>query len=167
MNYEATPNLSPKPAYLIKGQGTKARAHLWTGTDTVCRMWSTGGLSKSKYSVCSDSGGRKTCHMCLAGGAPRAPASAKPATGKEKRLLERIVGQCGGTAACLRAELSGERDGDCLWHGSYPVTASIEDLVRVCQEWLDWERQVRNAQRILKENESEEASFYIDDDVPF
>lgn len=56
-------------AYLIRvhGLGSKSpRAHLWTGTDTVCRMWSTGGLAKSKYSVQADSRGLEICTMCQA-----------------------------------------------------------------------------------------------------
>jgi hypothetical protein len=84
-------------------------------------------------------------------------AGVKPAPGKKKWLLKRIIEGGDFAIACLKSELSGERDGDGLWHGSDPVSASIEDLIRVCQEWLDWENQVRNAQRILKENESEEA----------
>ncbi len=58
-------------AYLIHcyaRRGKKSRAHLWTGTDTVCRMWSTGGLAKSKYDTYDDSRGLKICTMCQATG---------------------------------------------------------------------------------------------------
>ncbi len=102
-------------------------------------------------------------------------AGVKPATGKRKRLLEQIIEvatgrtECGGTIDCLKMELSGERDGDGYWHGGDPVSASIEDLIRVCQEWLDWEKKVRNARHVLEENENESVRKFIpvDDDLPF
>jgi hypothetical protein len=99
-------------------------------------------------------------------------AGVEPAKGKEKRLLEKIVEEGQGTIECLKKELSGERDGDGLWHGSYPVSPCIEDLIRVCREWLDWENQVSQARAILKENESEaayglHAGLLTDDDLPF
>lgn len=28
---------------------SKGRTHIWDGSDTVCRMWSTGGLKQVKY----------------------------------------------------------------------------------------------------------------------
>jgi hypothetical protein len=53
--------------YLIRGagKGLKARAHLWDGADTVCRMWSTGGLAKRKYSVQAQVLGLPVCSMCV------------------------------------------------------------------------------------------------------
>jgi hypothetical protein len=53
--------------YLIRvaGKGLKARAHLWDGDDTVCRMWSTGGLAKRKYSVQRKDLGLPVCSMCV------------------------------------------------------------------------------------------------------
>lgn len=51
--------------YLIRLKKGKARAHLWNGTDTVCRMWSTGGLkARKQFLVCDTSENRKICHMC-------------------------------------------------------------------------------------------------------
>ena len=52
--------------YLIRGagKGRKACAHLWDGADTVCRMWSTGGLAKRKYSVQGKDMGLPVCSMC-------------------------------------------------------------------------------------------------------
>jgi hypothetical protein len=38
--------------------------HLFTGTDTVCRMYSTGGLKKQKYAIIDDIGERSLCAMC-------------------------------------------------------------------------------------------------------
>jgi hypothetical protein len=50
----------PNTAY-VRGKKT---THLWNGTDTYCRMWSTGGLKKSKYQF-SDVRGDNVCHLCL------------------------------------------------------------------------------------------------------
>lgn len=53
--------------FFIKNKG-KARAHLWTGTDTVCRMYSTGGLGRKadkRYSVQESTRGRYICTMCF------------------------------------------------------------------------------------------------------
>ncbi len=54
--------------YLIRNKPkAKMRAHIWTGTDTACRMWSTGGLiSRKGYSVHSTAEGRDICQMCKA-----------------------------------------------------------------------------------------------------
>lgn len=51
--------------YLIKVQGKKQKtAHLWDGTDTLCRMFSTGGLNPSKYEITDHKGERGICFMC-------------------------------------------------------------------------------------------------------
>jgi Zn-finger protein len=51
-------------SYLGRRTGS-GRLHLWTGTDTVCRMYSTGGLNPKKYVVHRDSDHRKICQNCL------------------------------------------------------------------------------------------------------
>lgn len=54
------------PRYLIRDKGTKKAAHIWTGSDTLCKLWSTGGMRKSKgYSVHEDQQGLELCQMCL------------------------------------------------------------------------------------------------------
>ncbi len=51
--------------YLIRNKGTKNKTHIWTGEDTACRMWSTGGLASSKgYTVHQGTDGHEICHMC-------------------------------------------------------------------------------------------------------
>jgi hypothetical protein len=50
--------------YLIRKNGTKQKAHVWLGGDTVCRMWSTGGLKRDRFEVRDDRGEREICHMC-------------------------------------------------------------------------------------------------------
>lgn len=41
-------------------------AHLWDGTDTRCRMWSTGGIQKkNRYFARATPEGRKVCNLCL------------------------------------------------------------------------------------------------------
>jgi len=49
--------------YLEKKK-SKSVSHIWTGTDSVCRMYSTGGLLKEKYHVV-DKPKNKVCFMCL------------------------------------------------------------------------------------------------------
>ena len=51
--------------YLIRRGKKKARAHLWLGRDTVCRLYSTGGIkAKSKFIVCDSPENRPICVMC-------------------------------------------------------------------------------------------------------
>lgn len=48
--------------YLVRKKNAKT-AHLWTGFDTVCRMYSTGGLRKKAYHAVHDSV-LPLCAMC-------------------------------------------------------------------------------------------------------
>lgn len=50
--------------YLIRMRGAKVKAHYWDGTDTFCRMASTGGLKLLRFAVCDDRGSHEVCHMC-------------------------------------------------------------------------------------------------------
>jgi hypothetical protein len=62
--------------YLIKRNGQRVTAHIWTGNDTLCTMASTGGLRLSRFEIHDSPNGRKICTMC----ANRAnqPAKTKP-----------------------------------------------------------------------------------------
>ena len=52
-------------AYLIRDKGQKKAAHIWTGDDTACRMWSTGGLKQNRgYTLWPHTDGHEVCHMC-------------------------------------------------------------------------------------------------------
>ena len=43
----------------------KKVAHIWTGKDTACRLWSTGGItSKNKYRITEEPKKSKICNMC-------------------------------------------------------------------------------------------------------
>ena len=42
----------------------KHKAHLWDGTDTVCRMASTGGLKMDTYKVFDSHNGKEICRIC-------------------------------------------------------------------------------------------------------
>jgi len=45
-------------------RGTRV-AHLWTGTDTACRMYSTGGITrKRRYHVSETNAGLPICVNC-------------------------------------------------------------------------------------------------------
>lgn len=48
--------------YLVRKKKAKT-AHLWTGFDTVCRMYSTGGLRKKSYQAVAQSD-LPLCAMC-------------------------------------------------------------------------------------------------------
>lgn len=54
-------------AVRCNGQGTPTgKTHLWTGHDTACRMWSTGGLPgrhKYRYFIAPPT---ELCHNCHA-----------------------------------------------------------------------------------------------------
>ena len=49
--------------YLVR-KGKPRVYHLWNGFDTVCRMYSTGGMSKKKYQVVTNPESRSLCTMC-------------------------------------------------------------------------------------------------------
>lgn len=61
MGYEA--EIPARPGYIMKVRRARS-AHVWTGNDTLCRMWSTGGLKKSGYVYSSEDTGLPTCYMC-------------------------------------------------------------------------------------------------------
>lgn len=48
-----------------KLKGKPAVAHIWSGDDTACRMWSTGGIGRKRpYEVVEDRGEHEVCQMC-------------------------------------------------------------------------------------------------------
>lgn len=49
--------------YLVRKKNAKT-AHIWTGYDTACRMYSTGGLQKKAYAVVNESD-LPACSMCV------------------------------------------------------------------------------------------------------
>lgn len=50
--------------YLYK-QSKKAKAHIWTGSDTLCRLWSTGGIpNKHKFNEYDTMGEKQVCQIC-------------------------------------------------------------------------------------------------------
>lgn len=50
--------------FLMRKKNPKT-AHMWLGNDTACRMYSTGGLVKSKYSLSNDKQDLRICQMCI------------------------------------------------------------------------------------------------------
>ena len=51
--------------YLVRPDKSKTVAHIWTGKDTACTMYSTGSNTQwSKYAVVDTDCGRKICTMC-------------------------------------------------------------------------------------------------------
>jgi hypothetical protein len=58
--------------YLVNLLKKDNAAHIWDGSDTACRMFSTGGLGKlvgrkgkKKFDTTTDLGGRSICLNCL------------------------------------------------------------------------------------------------------
>ena len=55
--------------YLVRER--KGIAHIWDGVDTLCRMYSTGGINKhrqrNKWVISDDKMNRKVCLMCVKG----------------------------------------------------------------------------------------------------
>ena len=50
--------------YLYNEKRKKTAAHIWTGEDTACRMFSTGGLKAGKKEIHDDLDHRRVCLMC-------------------------------------------------------------------------------------------------------
>ncbi len=53
--------------FLIRTKKRKrqaARAHIWTGEGTACRMFSTGGMNRRNYTRSTDGRGLPVCQMC-------------------------------------------------------------------------------------------------------
>lgn len=53
-----------KDKFLVRRVGSKSRAHLWNGSDTACRMFSTGGMCRDRYFCVTHPGPREICWMC-------------------------------------------------------------------------------------------------------
>lgn len=51
--------------YLLNPNKRKSTAHLWTGSNTVCRMYGSGGMNKRKQRLSATAMGKPICTMCL------------------------------------------------------------------------------------------------------
>lgn len=51
--------------YKTRVIGKKQKSHIWTGKDTACTMWSTGGLVVEKQWLETATPPRPVCQMCL------------------------------------------------------------------------------------------------------
>ena len=51
--------------YLLNPKTPGSRAHIWTGLDCACRMFSTGGMGKRRQRLFTTPMGKKVCEMCL------------------------------------------------------------------------------------------------------
>lgn len=51
--------------YLVRKKKPRVK-HIWLGTDSACRMWSTGGLRKNKYHLVTNLAAQdlEVCAMC-------------------------------------------------------------------------------------------------------
>jgi hypothetical protein len=50
--------------YLVSPNRKGTAAHVWWGTDTMCKMLSSGGMQERDRILTVDSMGRRLCHMC-------------------------------------------------------------------------------------------------------
>lgn len=50
--------------WLIRKKGKKVKAHIWLGNDTVCRMYSTGGMKPTRYETSESRDEHEISHMC-------------------------------------------------------------------------------------------------------
>ena len=73
-------------AYLVRRRKPTV-AHLWNGTDTACRMASTGGLNPDSYYVADDPQGRRICDLCSAVQCPKG----RPARSLQEALQEALA----------------------------------------------------------------------------
>lgn len=52
--------------FLVRVSKTGACAHVWTGQDTACKMWRSGGLKPNGVRLSSTQLGRRLCGLCAA-----------------------------------------------------------------------------------------------------
>ena len=50
--------------YLLNPRKKISKAHLWTGSDSYCSMFTTGGMRKEKQQLFETPLGKKICLMC-------------------------------------------------------------------------------------------------------
>ncbi len=50
--------------YLVRVSKSGLSAHVWTGEDTACKMWSSGGLLSKGVRLSSTQMGRRLCKIC-------------------------------------------------------------------------------------------------------
>lgn len=53
-----------KIEYAINKKSKKSSAHLFVNGDTMCKMYSTGGLKKERMGIFGSPGNRMICTMC-------------------------------------------------------------------------------------------------------
>jgi hypothetical protein len=60
--------------FLFNNLKPRGKYHHWTGDDTACRLWSTGGINQARagWEVVGKPPARALCHMC------KEAASARP-----------------------------------------------------------------------------------------
>ena len=69
MHLEPFEKWLPKPmidsgAFLVSNK-KKNCAHIWDGADTLCRLYSTGGMNPRKKRISLTREGRRMCELCL------------------------------------------------------------------------------------------------------
>lgn len=62
--FSKNPEFPEDKSMFFKSGKFKKAVHLWDGSDTFCRMHSTGGLASRHYTVSPTSEGRHICSLC-------------------------------------------------------------------------------------------------------
>lgn len=120
--------------WLVRKRGTKAKAHVWTGTDTACRMASTGGLKLNRFDVREDRGDYEICHMCKE--KAESPSDLKTELELKVRELWKAV-KPSDAAQRIRSKLSSAFDSEkskSQWLGDH-APDYVWDLVDIAAQW--------------------------------
>ena len=51
--------------YLLNAKKRVSAAHYWDGSNTLCKMYATGGMRPERQQVFDSSMGKKICLMCI------------------------------------------------------------------------------------------------------
>lgn len=64
-NWDTT-DWRPREGYMYNAASGRKLAHLWTGADTACHMWSSGGINRARgeWRVFDDPAGKRICNQC-------------------------------------------------------------------------------------------------------
>ena len=64
-NWDST-DWRPGTGFFYNGESARKLAHIWTGSDTACHMWSSGGIARNKgqWQVFATADGKRICNQC-------------------------------------------------------------------------------------------------------
>lgn len=129
--------------YLVN-TSKSSKSHFWDGTDSYCRMWSTGGIIQASYSLSAEPSTQGVCKLCLS-------AANRPGTTEiwiyvlELQNGHYYVGQTGDISARLEAHRKGNGS---AWTRLHPIK---RELMREPTGTADWKvAEIKENQRTLE-----------------